>query len=173
MCPFNRYPSQVDYNLFRSSYLETDGINAKIRPWFWILWLFLGPLMASFSFEWYIFLVTRALVRTEALLTELIFEHSLRIRLKANVSDGNPPNGKAAPGPEKLASKDFMGKLNNHVTTDLANIIGAKDFLIICEFLRRTHYFRQKSTQRCLPVLHVPISLALSVIFLYKVLGWR
>ena len=138
------YLSQIDYNLFRSSYLETDGVNAKIRPWFWILWLFLGPLMASFSFEWYIFLVTRALVRTEALLTELIFEHSLRIRLKADVSDGHPPNGKTPSGSKKPVSKDFMGKLNNHVTTDLANIVGAKDFLIICEFLHRTRYFPQK-----------------------------
>lgn len=32
-------------------------------------------------FQWYIFMATKALAHTEALITQLVFEHSLRIRL--------------------------------------------------------------------------------------------
>jgi hypothetical protein len=37
----------------------------------------------SISAQWYIFMSTRALALTEGLLTQLVFEHSLRIRFKA------------------------------------------------------------------------------------------
>lgn len=45
--------------------------------------MFLGPAIRSLAFQWYIFINTRTLVRGEALITQLVFEHSLRIRLKA------------------------------------------------------------------------------------------
>ncbi|KAF9553875.1 multidrug resistance-associated ABC transporter [Agrocybe pediades] len=67
-------------------YMETRGAGATIRPWFWTLWLFTGPMIQSFSFQWYIFIATRTLVRAEGLITQLVFEHSLRIRLKAETS---------------------------------------------------------------------------------------
>ena len=37
--------------------------------------------------HWYIFIANRTLVRAEGLLTQLVFEHSLRIRLKAEASN--------------------------------------------------------------------------------------
>ena len=43
----------------------------------------------SISFQLYIFMGTRALVLTEGLLTQLVFEHSLRIRFKAEGSKEN------------------------------------------------------------------------------------
>ncbi|KAF9538671.1 hypothetical protein CPC08DRAFT_824613, partial [Agrocybe pediades] len=67
-------------------YMETRGAGATIRPWFWTLWLFTGPMIQSFSFQWYIFIATRTLVRAEGLITQLVFEHTLRIRLKAEIS---------------------------------------------------------------------------------------
>ncbi|KDR74315.1 hypothetical protein GALMADRAFT_250126 [Galerina marginata CBS 339.88] len=69
------------------NYMEKNGAGAEMRPWFWIIWLFLGPMMQSVSFQWYIFMATRTLVRTEGLITQLVFEHSLRIRLKAETSN--------------------------------------------------------------------------------------
>ena len=69
------------------SYLETGGADTSIRPWFWLFWLFAGPTVRNICFQWYIFIATRTLVRTEGLLTQLVFEHSLRIRLKAEVSN--------------------------------------------------------------------------------------
>ncbi|KAF8515057.1 hypothetical protein BU17DRAFT_76921 [Hysterangium stoloniferum] len=49
-------------------YLE-DGQDAFIRPWFWALCLFIGP-------------ITRVLVHAEAIITQVIFSHALRIRMK-------------------------------------------------------------------------------------------
>ncbi|KAH7913221.1 hypothetical protein BJ138DRAFT_1059515 [Hygrophoropsis aurantiaca] len=79
-------PVGINYLL---EYLETEGKGAIIRPWFWIAWLFLGPMASSLSFQWYIFIATRTLVRTEGIVTQLVFNHSLRIRLKAESPDDN------------------------------------------------------------------------------------
>ena len=48
--------------------------------------MFIGPAISSLSFNGYIFAATHALVRAEALITELVFEHSLRIRLVSETS---------------------------------------------------------------------------------------
>ena len=149
-------------------------------------------------FQWQVFVVNRTIVRTEGLLTQLVFEHSLRIRLKAEVpnetieeddltvidtpdsasaaegraidynsesdermsepsqastavtwdssSDSrSTPKGKkeknkspsAVKSDTKQASKhekdaqNLIGKINNLVTTDLANIVKGVDFLLI------------------------------------------
>ncbi|KAH7905737.1 P-loop containing nucleoside triphosphate hydrolase protein, partial [Hygrophoropsis aurantiaca] len=64
-------------------YIETDGKGAVMRPWVWIAWLFFGPMASSLSLQWYLFIATRTLVRTEGIITQLVFSHSLRIRMKA------------------------------------------------------------------------------------------
>jgi hypothetical protein len=187
--------------MFRHSYLETGGESAVVRPWVWIAWLFVGPTIGSIAFQWYIFIAvrlsvvkiystlnrwyqTRTLVRTESIITQLVFDHSLRIRMKAEVAKKSPgdgdstvaptPDGAAtpdanenqepstasgeetlqssstsvssltskgkqkAPSPEETpkASEDagagnLVGKINNLVTTDLANITNARDFLYL------------------------------------------
>ena len=77
----------MDLNHFLSS-LEKKGRNDYIRSWFWVVCLFFGPLIVSICFQWYIYLGTRTLARTQGILTELVFEHSLRIRFKAESSGG-------------------------------------------------------------------------------------
>ncbi|TFY70118.1 hypothetical protein EVJ58_g61 [Rhodofomes roseus] len=72
-------------NLLR--YLEADGQGAVVRPWVWISWLFIGPMVGSVALQCYIFTTTRMLVRTTSIITQLLFEHSLRIRMKAEVPD--------------------------------------------------------------------------------------
>ncbi|KAF8816580.1 P-loop containing nucleoside triphosphate hydrolase protein [Phlegmacium glaucopus] len=201
------------------NYLETGGAGARIRPWFWILWLLAGPIIRNICFQWYIFIATRTLVRTEGLLTQLVFEHSLRIRLKAEASNekiegdnvtvvGTPDSASVAEGKAidsnsdertselsqasmavsrdsssdsqstskagvkgkdkddsstlksdaQQASKgtkgaqNLIGKINNLVTTDLGNIVQARDFLFI--------------------ILDVPLQMVLCTVFLYQVLGW-
>ncbi|KAG2070718.1 hypothetical protein BDR04DRAFT_1053972 [Suillus decipiens] len=76
-------------------YVETKGEDAVVRPWVWISWLFLGPLMGSLAWQWYIYIATRALVHTESILTQLVFEHALRIRMKAEISDGGKKSGES------------------------------------------------------------------------------
>ncbi|PPQ97414.1 hypothetical protein CVT26_006798 [Gymnopilus dilepis] len=68
------------------NYMETGGQDATLKPWFWVIWIFLDRPIQSLSWHWYIFIATRILVRTEGLITQLVFEHSLRIRLKAETS---------------------------------------------------------------------------------------
>ena len=46
----------------------------------------------SIASQWYIFKGTRALALTEGLLTQLVFEHSLRIRFKAEGSKEKSPS---------------------------------------------------------------------------------
>ncbi|OCH84366.1 multidrug resistance-associated ABC transporter [Obba rivulosa] len=70
------------------AYLETGGEGAVVRPWIWILWLFLGPVVGSLAFQRYVFVGTRMTRQAQAILTSLIFDHSLRIRVK--VEDNRP-----------------------------------------------------------------------------------
>ncbi|KAH7908629.1 P-loop containing nucleoside triphosphate hydrolase protein [Hygrophoropsis aurantiaca] len=111
-------PMGINYLL---EYIETDGKGAIIRPWVWIAWLFLGPMAGSLSFQWYIFIATRVLVRTEGIITQLVFSHSLRIRMKAEgpddkqqVSDANTPS---APDTTSINGSDPR---NGEVDTDEA-----------------------------------------------------
>ncbi|CAG7846211.1 ATP-binding cassette transporter abc4 Short=ABC transporter abc4; AltName: Full=ATP-energized glutathione S-conjugate pump abc4; AltName: Full=Glutathione S-conjugate-transporting ATPase abc4 [Serendipita indica DSM 11827] len=73
------------------TYIETGGRGAVIRPWVWILCLFLGPVVGSGAIQWYIFINTRNLVRIECIITQLVFEHSLRIRMKEEAVAGEKP----------------------------------------------------------------------------------
>lgn len=98
-------------------------------------------------------------MQLEAIIPQLVFDHALRIRVKAEVS----PTLSAVPtadgeattitetarnnhGPAEAAlrhaegptdpnseshSTNLLGKLNNLVTTDLKNITAATDFLLI------------------------------------------
>ena len=200
----------------------------------------------ALSYQCYMFVMSRTLARTEALVIELVFEHSLRIRLKTETSNDSlevasaasaPPTSKDTPakdaavvttpemegaripnldsvtsseisqsstvvaskepsavGSEAAASKanqngkakaksnpakvekksgkdaNFIGRLNNLVTTDLQNIVRAKDFLILCEHLHSCDLFRLLTK---ISVLYIPITITLCIVFLFQVLGWR
>ncbi|KAH9952289.1 hypothetical protein BGW80DRAFT_1430860 [Lactifluus volemus] len=67
-------------------YLEMHGEGAVVRPWVWVAYLFLGPALGSIAFQWYIFIMTGTVVRMNAIITQLVFEHALRIRVKAETS---------------------------------------------------------------------------------------
>ena len=73
-------------------FIESNGQGTSINPWLWILCLFFGPIVMSICSQWYIFMSTRALALTEGLLTQLVFEHSLRIRFKAERLKENGPS---------------------------------------------------------------------------------
>ncbi|KAI0322566.1 hypothetical protein OF83DRAFT_1161116 [Amylostereum chailletii] len=138
------------------TYLETNGENAVVRPWVWVITLFLDPLIGTLGVQWYMYLTTVTLVRVEALVTQLVFEHSLRIRptadsggrtvLDSRSEAGTEVTGEASStdrrssGSETLAdpntagdqsdSTNLIGRINNLISTDLANIANGKDFLM-------------------------------------------
>ncbi|WVQ93407.1 hypothetical protein IAU59_000477 [Kwoniella sp. CBS 9459] len=68
-------------------YLEKDGKGFVIRPIVWVVFLFLGPTIGSLTIQFYIFTTTRCLVRSEALLTQLLFDHALRLRMKDAIEE--------------------------------------------------------------------------------------
>ena len=99
-----------------SSYLETKGEGSVVRPWVWVTYLFLGPAIDTMAFQWYLFisvsdwgyllcqvphastlLQTGTIVRVTAIVTQLVFEHALRIRMKAETSSSQAPTPTATP----------------------------------------------------------------------------
>ncbi|KAF9016393.1 hypothetical protein BDZ89DRAFT_1094518 [Hymenopellis radicata] len=187
------------------AYVETRGEDAFVRPYVWILFLLFGPLLASVAIQWYMFTAVKIIARLQALLTELVFEHSLRIRMKAAVPEGEGSKGSTTPstpdnaslseaestldggastsngdestvqasnastntnslkpkaekeGAKKASQPDsatsnLVGKINNLVSTDLENVVEARDFFLI--------------------VAYVPMQIALCIVFLHTILGW-
>ncbi|KAI0672538.1 P-loop containing nucleoside triphosphate hydrolase protein, partial [Trametes maxima] len=69
------------------SYFEAGGAHSHIRPWFWIVLFFFGRVVKDISDQWFMYQHTRVTIRIQAVITELVFEHALRIRMKAETSD--------------------------------------------------------------------------------------
>lgn len=210
------------------TYIETNGEGAVVRPWVWITWLFIGPIVGTLAMQWYIFTNTRTLVRIESIIIQLVFEHALRIRIKDDPvpseksaggttavgtpdseGPGTPVNDRAseangnghsqpatdstavsssaggsststasttkdkgkrkrapsialsisstktATGKDKEKEKDkeknLIGRINNYISTDLGNIIDARDFLFM--------------------IWYCPLQIVICVWFLYSILG--
>ncbi|EEB95800.1 hypothetical protein MPER_05175, partial [Moniliophthora perniciosa FA553] len=127
-------------------YLQTADGHHTIRPWFWILLLLIAPVFDTVSVNWFMFLAQRTLVRAESLLTELLFEHALKIRIKA--ASGSEDNDKEMDD----KATNMSGKLSTLVTVDLNNIAQSTDCMLLFAYF--------------------PTQAALCTIFLYKLLGW-
>ncbi|KAJ7156234.1 hypothetical protein C8R46DRAFT_429362 [Mycena filopes] len=125
------------------NYLEDPSAESFMKPWFWILLLFLGPFIYSLAFQWDMFVGTHIMCQTSAIVTQLVFEHALRIRVKAET---------AADNNTETAQKSIIGRINNLLTTDLTNINEARNVLFI--------------------VVLIPLQIIGCVLFLYQVLGW-
>ncbi|KAJ7119016.1 P-loop containing nucleoside triphosphate hydrolase protein [Mycena epipterygia] len=134
------------------NYIETKGSSAAMRPCIWILLLLVGPTFGSIATQWYKFVSSRVNIQAEAILTELIFEHSLRVRVKAETSQIQYSKNEGSTAPEPTKARNLVGKINNLATTDLQNIVHAGESL---------------------PQLLVYLlQSCLGVWFLYEVLGW-
>ncbi|KIK70420.1 hypothetical protein GYMLUDRAFT_234888 [Collybiopsis luxurians FD-317 M1] len=107
------------------NHIETGGRDAVVKPWFWILWLLLAPIIQSLAKEFYEFVANRVQVQAEALLTELVYEHSLRIR---PINDERGSSASTEDKEKGNQNRITAGRLNNLITTDLANIMAAKNF---------------------------------------------
>ncbi|RXW21499.1 hypothetical protein EST38_g4368 [Candolleomyces aberdarensis] len=124
---------------------QTD--ETPVRPLFWILCLFFVPVLGSMGFQYYVTTMNHVVVRTESILTQLIFNYSLRIRV---VSEGSEKDGDG--DKKKKDTSSFIGKLNNLVTADLASVTQGNHFVMLF------WYF--------------PLQIACSSVFLYLILGW-
>ncbi|KAJ7797527.1 hypothetical protein B0H14DRAFT_3093160 [Mycena olivaceomarginata] len=91
------------------SHLENPNQESIMKPWFWITLLFLGPIISSVSYQWYIFISTHMATHISAIITQLVFEHALRMRIKSET--GEKKKNAAASG--KKASANLLGKITN------------------------------------------------------------
>ena len=88
---------------------------------------------------------TRSLIRMEGILTALIFDHALRLRVKADRSESRPAgdqppsaasdSNQSKPDQAKDAQGgkggNIVGKIMNMATSDLNNITGGRNFLLL------------------------------------------
>jgi hypothetical protein len=82
---------------------------------------------------------------------QLVFEHALRIRVKAETAKTS--HDAASGTSSEKASANLAGKINTLLTVDRNNIGQALDVMLL--------------------LVLVPIQVIGSVVFLYQVFGWR
>ncbi|TFK44019.1 multidrug resistance-associated ABC transporter [Crucibulum laeve] len=173
-------------------YLETNGADTNIRPWFWIVLLFMGPIVTSMSNQWYLFIATQVTVLTEGLLSQLVLEHSLRIRMKAETpkavvatpdiasvdgqssssSSNTTTSGGSLPsstikGKEKAKVEPAKKAAEVKKNGGQDNLIGKINNLITTDVSNIVD-----SKDFLVLFLEIPVQTVLCVVFLYKLLGW-
>ncbi|KAH9886263.1 P-loop containing nucleoside triphosphate hydrolase protein [Cubamyces lactineus] len=76
-------------------YLESGKAESRIKPWFWIALFLFGRVFKDVSDQWFLYYSTRLNVRFQAVITELVFEHALRIRMKADTESSSAAQSNA------------------------------------------------------------------------------
>ncbi|KZO89806.1 ATP-binding cassette transporter [Calocera viscosa TUFC12733] len=143
-------------------YLQTDGQDALVRPWVWIVLIFISRMLFSLGENGYIYVTNRIFVHTENLLLQLVFAQSMRTRISSPTSkDSSPPSSAAS----TTAQPDADGEGTNNKTsaTSVINVntlIGA-DIPAILDGREFVFFF-----------LQLPLEVIASVWFLTEVLGW-
>jgi hypothetical protein len=154
-----------------SRYMQSTsrGEEVIVRPWVWIICLFAGPMTATVLHEQHAhfavcisnffhfttelgvfkFTQTRMLTHATAMMTQLLLEHALRMRVKADVDSASSDSE------DNKEKKDvnLTGKLNNLVTSDMANLGGFRDMINV--------------------LFQGPLTFTVGTFILYSILGWR
>ncbi|KAJ7172815.1 hypothetical protein C8R43DRAFT_1208856 [Mycena crocata] len=180
------------------AYLENSAPDSEIRPFVWILWLALGPLAGTTALQAYYRLSMRILVQVEGMLTELIFEHALRVRVKAHNPDApaiSPPaspsdsdsdetlragagdaesdaassDSETAQGTPSTTSKDPKQPADS-TNNDSPNssIDVGKISNLVTTDLKNV----TNMSDFLMLLFYMPVSVVFCIIFLYVVLGW-
>ncbi|KAF5370320.1 hypothetical protein D9758_006919 [Tetrapyrgos nigripes] len=179
-------------------YMETDGQNATIRPWVWIIGLFLSPVLEALSFEWYFRILFHTEVRIEALVQQLVFEQALRMRIKndaalegksdvnedssttstiddANAgSSTNTDNTNNANNKTKAKAKAKTKDKPSQPQSQDQDAEGAKSNVYgkINNLVTNDLQTFMRLTQVFEGFGTVPVELTLYAVFLYSILGW-
>ncbi|EMD41585.1 hypothetical protein CERSUDRAFT_110141 [Gelatoporia subvermispora B] len=178
------------------AYMETGGQGAIVYPWVWIAWLFFGPLIGSIAFQWYIFYATRVAARVQAIITSLVFDHALRIRVKADDDKSVGSVGPSASTTPDTASvvestldsptseeetvrassvgADSSGKAQKKDEKpatapggEKSNLVGKLNNLVTVDMEKIT-----AAKDFWVLLIMAPLQIGLSIWFLYDVLGW-
>ncbi|CEL54793.1 ATP-binding cassette transporter abc4 OS=Schizosaccharomyces pombe (strain 972 / ATCC 24843) GN=abc4 PE=3 SV=1 [Rhizoctonia solani AG-1 IB] len=173
---------------FLLKYMENPSEPGYLRPWVWVIWLFLGPVIGSLVMQWYLFLTSTCLVRAEAIITQAIFEHSLRLRMtsevpgKASGTSDVASERTVAEGGEACVSHTPEGsestavaagtdstgtKGNEPVDDSESNLIGKINNLMSTDLGNIV-----EGRDFLFLVTYVPFEIVCSAILLYWILGW-
>ncbi|KAF8308373.1 P-loop containing nucleoside triphosphate hydrolase protein, partial [Clavulina sp. PMI_390] len=154
-------------------YVETSGQGAFWKPWVWLVLILARSLLGAIAAHWYQYEIAVIGVRTEGIITQLLFEHALRIRVnedvKSGATDGPTPasvvTGKTASSSTSTnmpksaakakldsATSTLVGRINNLISSDLEHIVEGRELPYI--------------------LIHIPLKIILSMWFLYLILGW-
>ncbi|KAJ6535453.1 P-loop containing nucleoside triphosphate hydrolase protein [Mycena capillaripes] len=149
------------------TYLESPA-DAVFRPWVWILTLFLGAALGCLVNEAYTSTMFMVMIEAEAIIVSLVFEHSLRIRVKAETPNANPGSTPSVGGQVESESDASAASKKAPVPPDSSNLIGKINNLIATDANNAAN--KGKDVLRV--VLYAPGSLLLGTYFLYSILGW-
>lgn len=69
--------------------METQNDSTGLRPWVFILFLFFGPTIGALAENGYMYSLAQVMVDTQAIITQLVFEHAMRIRMKAETDESD------------------------------------------------------------------------------------
>ena len=130
--------------------------GAEYKPWVWLALTFLGPLTRSVFFQQYIFTSTRLIVRIKSAMTQELYHKALEsMELEEDPFEADPKkvtsseDGKGAKSTTKTTS---AGRLANLMAADVDAIYKTRDIVMA--------------------VFGIPVGTIVSVIGLYKMLGW-
>ncbi|KAI1179425.1 ABC transporter [Nemania sp. FL0916] len=131
-----------------------DAEGARVRPWAWIVLLFLGPVLRSIAFQQYVFVGTRIVVRVKAALTqELYYKAMGSMELDDDVfAEIAASGGSDKNKPKKPQAATASGRLANLMSADVDAIWGGRDIMMV--------------------LFGVPCGTIAVVIGLYNLMGW-
>lgn len=130
-----------------------DPEDASVRPWTWLILLFVGPLSRSIAFQQYAFVGTRIVVRVKAALTqELYYKAMGSMELDDEVFAEIATSGNDKNKPTKQQAATASGRLANLMSADVDAVWGGRDIVMI--------------------IFAVPVSTVFVLIGLYKLMDW-
>lgn len=103
-------------------------------------------------------------VQVEAFITSLVFDHALKVRMKAETSKAEPTSKSSG------KQSNLHGRIHNLVTSDLNNIVNGRKIMLTSKSL---HSFNSRSSIDIYLVVSAPVEIGLSGWFLWSLLGWR
>lgn len=106
--------------------------TAMLRPWVWLILLFIGPLSRSVSFQQYIFTSTRLIVRVKAALTqELYYKAMNSMELDDESFQDISSAEKPKEGGKKEQTVTSTGRLANLMSSDIDAITNGRDIILV------------------------------------------
>ncbi|KAL3955484.1 hypothetical protein ACCO45_011047 [Purpureocillium lilacinum] len=127
--------------------------DAVYRPWLWLLLMFAGPVSRSILFQQYIFTSTRLIVRIKSAMTQELYHKALEsMELEDDPFEANSGKSKPDESSDKAQKSTSAGRLANLMAADVDAIFRSRDIMIV--------------------LVGVPSGTIVSLIGLYKMLGW-